>query len=124
MGDDEPLTLRSGRKPLPNYTQVPNVVIDYFVPRLAGAEVRVLLFMLRMTVGYHREEVRITLKRIAEGRRNADGKRVEWGCGLTKGSISRALANLESTGLVERRKEGNGGTIYILNIDEDMVLDG
>lgn len=115
----EPITLRAGRKPIPNYTQVPNVVIDFYIPQLQAAEVRVLLFMLRMTVGFHREEVQLTLKRIANGRVGADGKRIEWGCGLAKSTISKALVNLETYGLVERQRDGRQGTVYVLNIDEE-----
>ncbi len=45
----------AGRIPLPNYTQVPNVVIDEYLPEVTPAEAKVLIVLCRATFGWHRE---------------------------------------------------------------------
>ena len=50
----------------PNYTQIPNVVIDYWLPRLSPTEFSVLIFFCRQTFGWHRSKVQISLKQLVE----------------------------------------------------------
>jgi DnaD/phage-associated family protein len=56
--------LISSAFPSPNYTQVPN---DFFIlaPDLGDAELRVSLVMIRETFGYHRENFRMSIRKLA-----------------------------------------------------------
>jgi len=38
---------------VPNYTQTPNEVFDKFLSKLSHAELRVLLYIVRRTFGFH-----------------------------------------------------------------------
>lgn len=49
-----------------NYTQIPNVLFDYWLYVLSPAEFKVLCFMCRMTFGFHRENWQLSKKKICE----------------------------------------------------------
>lgn len=73
----------------PNYTQVPN---DYFdlVMEMTIAEIRVLSALIRVTLGYHRDEITLTIREMARIT-NLDPK-----------SVMAAASKLEERGLIER----------------------
>lgn len=48
----------------PNYTQIPNVIFDYWMDKLTPAEFKVLLCICRKTFGFHKSVDRISLKQI------------------------------------------------------------
>ena len=45
----------------PRYTQVPDEVFDELMPRLSGAELKVLLYIIRRTFGFKKERDNISL---------------------------------------------------------------
>jgi len=46
--------------PAPNYTQVPNFIIDEWMKKLSPAEFKVISLILRYTAGYHRRSASIS----------------------------------------------------------------
>lgn len=76
----------------PNYTQVPN---DYFdlVMEMTIAEIRVLSALIRVTLGYHRDEITLTIREMARIT-NLDPK-----------SVMAGASKLEERGLIERTVE-------------------
>jgi hypothetical protein len=48
-GSPEDVVGCSGRLLLPNTTQVPNVVLDRWMAPMTGAEIKVVLYMVRRT---------------------------------------------------------------------------
>ena len=98
--------------PAPNYTQIPNVVLEYWANRLRENELRVLLLICRLTFGWHRSSVEMSLKEM------------ERSLGRSLTVIKRALIGLENFGLIERdrQQEANGDyrkTRYKLKIQVD-----
>ncbi len=73
----------------PNYTQVPN---DYFdlVMEMTIAEIRVLSALIRVTLGYHHDEITLTIREMARIT-NLDPK-----------SVMASASKLEERGLIER----------------------
>jgi len=73
----------------PNYTQVPN---DYFdlIMEMTIAEIKVLSTLIRVTLGYHRDEITLTIREMA---------RVTH---LDPKSVMAGAAKLEERGLIER----------------------
>lgn len=73
----------------PNYTQVPN---DYFdlVMEMTEAENHLLAALLRTTFGYHRDEIQLSIRDLAEI------------CKMDPQSIQNAAKKLEERGLIER----------------------
>ena len=88
------------------FTAVPNEVIDTHMRELSGAEVKVLLVILRSTFGWHRETKALSLARIAEL------------AGLSSGSCSDApTASLAVKNLIVKHRQttekgGYGSTVY------------
>jgi len=83
----------------PNYTQVPNIVLDHWLCELSHSELRTLLVLVRTTFGFHRSTVAMTAPDIAERG------------GLSERSVRSAVETLEARGLVTRevryRRNGN-----------------
>src|SRR5215207_9360313 len=57
----------------PNYTIVPDELFDRLLHQLSGAELKVLLYIIRRTFGFKKDSDRISLKQMAEGIRTRDG---------------------------------------------------
>lgn len=91
----------------PNYTQLPNVILDGMAT-LSDAELRVVLYVCRMTFGWRRDQAKITLKDIVK----ATGK--------SKSSIAPAVTNLEAMGTIKRKSLGPGfGFVYLMVYEEN-----
>jgi len=95
---------------LPQYTQIPNVVIDEIMAKVSGSEMKVLIYIVRRTLGFHRTEARITIAQICDGYRTSDGTRRDGGTGLSRRAVFACLNTLEEAGYIVRRMhEGKNG---------------
>jgi phage replication O-like protein O len=94
----------------PNYTQIPNDLLEYWLPQLGEAELKVLLVIMRKTLGWH--------------------KKREWICntqlmkstGLCLDTVISAARALQEKGLILRQVDGPNGkqrVYYELVIYED-----
>lgn len=81
----------------PNYTQIPNVIIDYWMTRLSSIEFNVLLFICRKTFGWHKARDRISLSQIMEAVKSGRSR------------VSEALQTLVAVGLVKKTTTGTKG---------------
>src|SRR5512135_1832545 len=105
----------------PNYTQVPDELFDALMVELSGAELKVLLYIIRRTFGFKRDSDTISLSQMLSGLKTGDGRQLDRGVGLTKKPLLAALRSLAERGviLIERRtsaERGNEPTSYRLNI--------
>jgi phage replication O-like protein O len=81
----------------PRYTQVPNDLFDLLLPDLGLAELKVLLYIMRQTFGFHKDADAISLSQL------------EQGTGLSRKSIAPAVASLVERGMVQvERAKSNG----------------
>ncbi len=80
----------------PNYTQTPNVVFDKLMRELSEAELRVLLVLVRKTLGWHKIKEEIGLSQIAEI------------TGMGANACGAAAKLLCERGLVRRSRKGQG----------------
>lgn len=109
----------------PNYTQVPDVVIDMLMADFSGAEFKVLLYIIRRTFGFKKDADYISLSQMVNGIKTRDGKIIDRGTGLTKKYVIAALKVLEGIGIIkkikrrspERGDETNYYTLNLNNID-------
>ena len=83
------------------YTQVPDDVFDYWLPRLTEAELKVLLYIIRRTFGFKKNSDRISLSQMVDGILTHEGKRLDWGAGLSSASVKRGIAGLLKKGIIE-----------------------
>lgn len=102
---------RKQRIPLPNFTAVPNVLIDEVLPQISPAEAKVLLYLCRATFGYQRlwTDSRFTsLTQIAAA------------TGLHRNGVIQALKGLHSWGVVAWRvDQRTGAKSYSLRIEDE-----
>ena len=72
-----------------NFTAVPNEVIeDLYRSGLTGTELRIMLFIIRQTAGFHRKSIQISSSAIAKE------------CRLSVSSVDRAAAKLARLGYI------------------------
>jgi hypothetical protein len=93
------------------YTMIPNVLIDEWMPILRPAELRVLLYIARRTYGFHRRDVEIGERLIADGRNGKDR-----GTGLHLGTVSEATNSLIQRGLIRVKNGARGRRTYEINV--------
>ena len=100
----------------PNFTQVPNVLLDRFMPVLSPAAFKVLMFVCRKTYGFKDEET--------HQRKVWDAlaiPQIENGTGLSYTCISEALADLKNAGILCRGKLTRDGYLYSINKTCDVA---
>ncbi len=112
----------------PRYTQVPDELIDDIMVDLTGAELKVLLYIIRHTFGYGKASDTISLSQMLSGIRRNDGTIVDRGTGLSKKTLLAAINTLEQRCyvLTERRRsveKGDEPTVYRLNVDERPIVE-
>jgi len=96
----------------PNYTQIPNVVFDYWLARLKPAAGIVLLIMCRKIFGWHKSTDEISKTQLCNQ------------SGLSKNTIQTAIEELEEGGLVQKLQNkdeyGFKPNSYRLKIDKPL----
>jgi hypothetical protein len=102
---------------------VPDELFDELLPELSGAELKVLLYIIRRTFGFKRDSDTISINQMLNGITTRDGRVLDRGVGLTKKTLLAAIRSLEekSAILTEQRRSlerGNEPTVYRLNVLE------
>jgi Bacteriophage replication protein O len=105
----------------PNYTPVPDELFDEQLPDLSGAELKVLLYIIRRTFGFKKESDNISLNQLLHGITTKEDVVLDRGTGLSKKTLLDTLRNLIEKNLIlsERRRskeKGDEPTTYRLNI--------
>jgi hypothetical protein len=108
----------------PNYTQVPDELFDELLPELSGAELKVLLYIIRRTFGFKRDRDSISLSQMLNGVHSRNGDALDRGAGVSKPTLLQALRSLEDRGIIEteRRRSAERGdepTVYMLRFADD-----
>lgn len=112
----------------PTYTQVPDELFDELLPELSGAELKVLLYIIRRTFGFKRDRDSISLSQMLHGVQSRSGEVLDRGAGVSKPTLLQALRSLEERGIIqtERRRSAEKGdepTVYTLRFDPDQGSD-
>lgn len=105
----------------PRYTQVPDELFDDLLPDLTGAELKVLMYVIRRTFGFKRDSDHISLSQMVQGITRKDGSVLDRGTGLTKESVIKAARTLVDKGILVRTRvtsvdKGFESTEYSLRI--------
>lgn len=121
----------SGRRWLPNTTQMPNHFLDFIMQDLTESELKVALYILRRTYGFQKEGDRIALSQLVDGITKRDGTPLDRGTGLARSSVVRGVKGLEARGLLHvhrtpgTKQNAPETTFYTLAIDTlDAVAEG
>ena len=105
----------------PTYTPVPDELFDELLPLLSGAELKVLLYIIRRTFGFKKNADNIALSQMLNGIVTREGHVLDHGVGLTKKTLLAALASLKNKDIViairrQSAEKGNEPTSYSLNM--------
>ena len=86
---------------LTDYTMIPNYIIDRKLPFLSGTELKVLLYILRRTLGFRKSGDLISLSQFQNGIVKRDGTALDHGTGVrSRKAILDAAKGLEACGLI------------------------
>ncbi len=110
-----------------NTTPVPDVLFDELLSYLTGAELKVLLYIIRRTRGFKKETDAISLTQFQKGITTKDGKQLDKGCGIDdRQTIINALASLEKKNCIVSEKGktpigDNAVTVYRICFRQAVV---
>jgi phage replication O-like protein O len=93
----------------PNYTQIPNLLLDDLMRHMSPAEFKVTCAIARQTFGFHRERAKLTI---------AD---IEQVTGMSRPTVIDAIAAGIARGTIDREPQGNGRFTYSLIVDDEVV---
>ena len=115
------------------YTQVPDYLIDFLMRDLKGSELKVLYYVARHTFGFLRDDAAISWSRFLEGTMSREGRRLDWGAGVSRRALKESLDSLieEKRLLVKERqsstRRGDEASLYSLHLrqheDEEPARD-
>lgn len=122
---DEQVQPFAGFSP-PHYTPVPDELLDDFLHVLSGAELKVILYIVRRTFGFKKDADDISLNQMLNGIIKHNGERLDSGTGLSKPTLLKALRTLKNRGLIvsERRQseeKGDEATRYHLKMKGEEI---
>lgn len=109
-----------------NSTPIPDEFFDILAVQLSEAELRVLLYIMRRTFGFKKKADAISLSQLTNGIRKRDGSVLDYGTGLSKPSVLKAVSGLQSKGIITiEKRTGEDGrneiNVYQLRFCDDTV---
>jgi Bacteriophage replication protein O len=107
---------RFGGFRFPNYTQAPNEFFDELAPRLTEAELRVLIYVIRRTFGFHKNADAISLSQMTNGLKTTDGQTIDHGTGMSKSAVWRGTKGLVEKGVLNVDRLQNPDGEYETNV--------
>lgn len=110
----------------PNSTQVPDQLFDRLLSHLNGAELKVLLYIIRRTFGFKKINDNISINQISKGIITKKGKVLDNGTGLSRSTVIRTIKSLLQKNIIianrrTNKTKGNLPTTYSLNIISPSV---
>jgi hypothetical protein len=88
-----------------NTTPVPDVLFDELLTELSGAELKVVLYIIRRTRGFKKDTDAISLNQFQKGIKKRDGTVLDKGCGIKdRQTIVNAIDSLEDKKCIESIK--------------------
>jgi len=85
----------------------PDELFDYWLPRLQDAELRVLCYILRRTLGFGKVADVIGRDQFLTGIVRKDGRPLDRGCGIKERALYPAINSLKDRGLIYTRRRRN-----------------
>ncbi len=111
---------------MPNYTQTPDAIFDWVMAYLTGAELKILLYIIRRTFGFKKAEDAISIDQLCNGIITRDGRRLDLGTGLKRPTVLEGVRALREKKLIITRQQtdidtGSRPTLYSLNLRQERV---
>ena len=93
------------------FSRTPNNILDYWLCRLNGAELKVYLYALRHTWGYKKKRDSISREQFMKGIISR-GKIIDEGTGLSETAVRDAIKSLRELGLLRVIPHSNQANEY------------
>src|SRR5260221_8423913 len=88
-----------------NTTPVPDILFDQLLTELSGAEIKVVLYIIRRTAGFKKTTDAISFNQFLNGITTREGKVLDKGCGIKdRTTLSKMLASLEKKKCIKASK--------------------
>jgi hypothetical protein len=99
-------------------SQAYEALIDFKMHAVSGGAWKALSYIARRTIGFAKDADAISLTQICDGITTRDGRRLDYGTGLSRSAAVRALGELEAKGYVSIDR-GGGAEVnnYRLKLD-------
>jgi hypothetical protein len=96
---------------VPNSTQVPDTLFDELLSELSGAELKVVLYIIRRTFGFKRQTDTIAISQLLHGITKKTGEVLDKGTGLSKPTLLQAIKSLTDKNIIlpTRQYDERGG---------------
>lgn len=91
----------------PNYTQIPNLLLEDLMMHMSEAELKVTLAISRQTFGYHRDRIKLSLTTLQEL------------TGLSRPTVVKGINEGMERGTITRQAHADGSYVYALSINGD-----
>lgn len=112
---------------IPNSYQVPNWYTDRYQGLLHPNEWAILTYAMRRIFGFQKRSDRISLSQFSSGVQSKDGKKLDFGTGLSEATCRKYLRNLQEYNLIIEveinNPRKNEGALWSLQLDSDLVND-
>src|SRR5215212_7129830 len=110
----------------PTTIPIPDQVIDELLPQLSGAELKVVLYICRRTLGFQKLSDNISLQQLLSGLVKKNGDRLDYGTGLSKTTLLKTLRDLQDKGIIETThrsssERGDEATNYRLCFADGVI---
>lgn len=92
----------------PNYTQIPNLLLDDLMPHMGEAELKVTMAIARQTFGYHRTKIKLSISKLQEL------------TGASRPTVTKGIQAGIDRGTIIRAENGDS-FVYELAINDDTV---
>lgn len=87
-------------EPMENWSKLPHEFIDALPLIETLAEMKVILYILRHTWGFHDDRKKMTLDEFENGRKRRDGSRLDGGTGMSRNSVKDGIKRALDHGFV------------------------
>lgn len=87
-----------------NTFQTPNLLVDRLLPLLRDPELRVMLYIIRRTLGFLKRQDRISVSQLVSGIVTEEGYQLDYGAGISEDAAKEALKALTAFGILLRTK--------------------
>jgi len=121
VNPDNPGKFEGFEPPDANFTLVPNALFEH-LPSFTGNELKVLLYIVRQTLGWHKLWNAIGLTQFGLGTESKTGEKCDYGVGMAKRSVRRAITGLEKKGFIITKRKAKRRTHYRLNFAKKRVI--
>jgi hypothetical protein len=107
-------------EPTENWSKLPHALIGALGLMTSESEIKVVLYILRHTWGYHDDSKRISLDEFANGRKKSKAGRIDAGTGLSVNAVKDGLRRAIQHGFIvvqeDTRDKGRITRTYSLNM--------